>query len=85
MTLREKEDERRKGKKGERGQGIESRRGNGKDIAKICISFYKFRTVCTTRAYYSLFAVLVVEFVREDSRTSLVYVNFQRTMFDDIR
>lgn len=64
MTLREKEDERRKGKKGERGQGIESRRGNGKDIANICISFYKFRTVCTTRAYYSLFAVLVVEFVK---------------------
>lgn len=75
MTLREKE--------GERGQGVESRRGNGKDIAKICISFYKFRTVCTTRAYYSLFAVLVVEFVREDSRTSLVYVNFQCSMIFD--
>lgn len=40
MTLREKEggEERRK-----MGQGVESR--DGKDIAKICISFYKFRTV----------------------------------------
>lgn len=41
MTLREKEG--KEGGEERRKRGIESR--DGKDIAKICISFYKFRTV----------------------------------------